>query len=74
MFLSPIDLSYLFMYFLLLLHVYASQHLFLSSLDFLVDLLLLRLDLFFLNLILPDLLMMNLLLEVQDHVFLLFDL
>jgi len=74
MFLSPLDLSYLFMYFLLLLNVYASQHLFLSSLDFLVDLLLLRLDLFFLNLILPDLLMMNLLLEVQDHVFLLFDL
>jgi hypothetical protein len=57
-----------------LLHVYASEHLLFSSLDVLVDELLLPLDLLLPQLVCPDLLLPHLLLQVVNHMPLLLNL
>ena len=62
MFLTLFDLSHLLMYLLLLLHLNAANQFFTALLDLFVDLLLLSLNLLFLELVLPDRLVMQLLL------------
>ena len=62
MFLSLFDLSHLLMYLLLLLHLNAANQFLAALLDLFVDLLFLSLNLLFLELVLPDRLVMQLLL------------
>lgn len=74
MLLSPLNLGDLAHYLLLILHLYALDYLLPVLLDLLIHQLLLRPHLLLLELVLPHLLLMQLLLQIEYDVLLLFNL
>ena len=73
-FLPPLNLGHLAHYLLLILHLYALDYLLPVFLDLLIHQLLLRPHLLLLELVLPHLLLMELLLQIEYDVLLLFNL